>query len=77
MGRKSTWKRVVFAAECDGDLCPVCGIDYAECPCPGPTMDGYEYRWRGKNLFARPIPEKSKISRTRRRYPGGVQKVTP
>lgn len=39
------WQRVIFSADCDEDGdCPVCGIDYAECACPGPTMDGYEYR---------------------------------
>ena len=40
------WKRVVFSADCDEDgNCPVCGIDYAECACPCPTMeDEYDYR---------------------------------
>jgi hypothetical protein len=39
-----TWQRVIFAADCDEEgCCPECGIDYAECPCPGPTMDEYEY----------------------------------
>lgn len=36
----STWTPVVFASECDEDgNCPNCGIDYAECHCPGPTQD--------------------------------------
>lgn len=51
------WRRVTFAADCneDGD-CPVCGIDYAECACPGPTQDDeYEYVERDGELFARKI----------------------
>ena len=37
------WRPVVFAADCDDDLCP-CGRDYAEeCVNPGPTEDGFEY----------------------------------
>jgi len=51
------WRRVVFSAECDpatGD-CPVCGIDYAECDCPGPTMEEeFEYREVNGVLWARP-----------------------
>lgn len=48
------WVPVVFAADCDEDGdCPVCGIDYAECPCPGPTQDGYEYRTIEGRLMAR------------------------
>jgi hypothetical protein len=46
----------MFAADCDEDgNCPVCGIDYAECDCPGPTMDGYAYRVIGGVLYARRI----------------------
>jgi len=38
----SNWQKVVFAADCDEDgNCPVCKTDYAECGCPGPTMDEY------------------------------------
>lgn len=39
------WVRVVFASECDDDgCCPVCEIDYSECPCPGPCQEQeYEY----------------------------------
>lgn len=39
------WVRVVFASEVDeDDNCPVCGIDYGDCPCPGPTQDDeYDY----------------------------------
>jgi len=49
------WQRVVFAAECDTDgNCPVCGVDYSVCPCPGPTMeDEYDYREVNGVLWAR------------------------
>jgi hypothetical protein len=49
------WMPVIFSAECDEwGNCPRCGIDYAECPCPGPTQDDeYEYRIFSKNLWAR------------------------
>lgn len=50
---------MVFAAECDElGNCPVCGIDYADCPCPGPTMEEeYEYRVVRGVLMARRRPE--------------------
>ena len=50
------WKKVIFAAECEPDgSCPVCGIDYAECPCPGPTMEEeFEYRTVAGILWAKP-----------------------
>jgi hypothetical protein len=59
------WQRVVFAADCldpygDGEIlvCPHCGIDYAECPCPGPHQDDeYEYDERDGELYARKIDE--------------------
>lgn len=48
------WKKVVYAADCDEDgNCPNCAIDFAECPCPGPTQDEYEYEERRGILFAR------------------------
>jgi len=62
------WKIVSFAADCIqspewentdelGDLCSVCGLDYAEeCQCPGPTQDGYEYQYFGDLLMARELP---------------------
>jgi hypothetical protein len=48
---------VVFAVQCDEDgNCPVCGIDYAECACPGPTMeDEYDYKWIMGILYAKRI----------------------
>lgn len=41
-----------FAGDCDEDgNCPVCGIDYAECECPGPTEDGVLYAETESGLF--------------------------
>ena len=40
----SDWMRVIFSFECEDGDCPVCRADYTECPCPGPTEDGVEYR---------------------------------
>lgn len=38
------FRPVQFAGDCDADgNCPVCGIEYAECECPGPTEDGVVY----------------------------------
>jgi hypothetical protein len=52
------WIPVVFSADCDEDgNCPKCGIDYADCSCPGPTQDDlYEYREKDGILFARRLP---------------------
>lgn len=57
------FKRVSFAADCGGgdedelgDVCSICGQDYTECECPGPTMDEMEYREFGGVLYARPQP---------------------
>lgn len=64
----STWKEVSFAADClqlqewedtdePGDICLICKLDYCEeCKCPGPTQDGYEYKYFGDILMARPTP---------------------
>jgi len=59
------WKRVVFADECiyeewDNDMempiCPECGIEYADCNCPGPMQDDiYEYTEINGELYARLI----------------------
>lgn len=52
------WMAVIFAADCDEDgNCPACGIDYGECPCPGPTMDNHEYKEINGILFARKIDD--------------------
>lgn len=56
--KKHPWQRVIFSAECDEDgNCPICEIDYGDCPCPGPTMDDYEYEERDGVLYARPRGE--------------------
>jgi len=54
-GSHSEWLRVIHSCECDEDgNCPVCGIDYAECSCPGPTQeDEFEYDERADGLWAR------------------------
>ena len=40
----SNFRPARFASDCDDDGdCPDCGIDYAECECPGPTEDGVVY----------------------------------
>ncbi len=53
--KSKEWKRVVFSSECDEDgNCPHCGVDYADCRCPGPAQDDlYEYKERGGVLYAR------------------------
>ena len=60
----SGWRRVSFAADCNGydeetgelgSECSICGCDYTEdCECPGPTQDGYEYAEFDGVLYARP-----------------------
>jgi hypothetical protein len=47
--------RVVLAAEVGEDgTCPACGGLYDDCPCPGPTQDGWTvYEQRGA-LYATP-----------------------
>jgi hypothetical protein len=55
--------RVKFASECM--QCECCGEPwcedheehYAECPCVGPSQDGYEYEERDDGLWAIPIEE--------------------
>lgn len=49
----SDWKRVSFALDCKhadgedpdeiGSICSICGGEYTECPCPGPTQAGVQY----------------------------------
>jgi hypothetical protein len=56
------WKQVSFAGECLnfdgesdelGDECSICGMDYSECECPGPTHDEVtEYKTIDGVLFA-------------------------
>jgi hypothetical protein len=48
------WHKVVFSSDCDADgNCPICHIDYAECDCPGPTQDGYDYKEVKGVLYAK------------------------
>ena len=52
------WIKVVWSAEVgEDDICPQCGGDYTECPCPGPTMDGWEYEVRDGELWAREMED--------------------
>lgn len=52
------WQKVVFAAECDeGGNCPVCETDFVDCPCPGPTQEGYEYKEIDGVLHARKVTQ--------------------
>jgi hypothetical protein len=56
------WKQVSFAGDClnfDGELdelgdqCSICGLDYSDCECPGPTHDEVtEYKTIDGVLFA-------------------------
>ena len=69
------WVPVVFAADCDEEgNCPVCGIDYAECGCPGPTQDGYEYEEIGGAMYARRVAQ-SDSTELRSIAPAGEQSV--
>lgn len=45
------WQRVIYLSdlwtrtEWDDALCPACGDEYSECPCPGPMQDEeFEYK---------------------------------
>jgi hypothetical protein len=52
------WRRVVLSCECDEyGNCPHCGIDYADCDCPGPTQEEeYDYEVDAQGiLWARPL----------------------
>ena len=54
------WQQVSFSADCLGGdedelgyECSICGQDYSECGCPGPTQDGYEYKEINGEMYAR------------------------
>tara|TARA_R110000751_G_scaffold236437_1_gene337716 strand:+ start:595 stop:792 length:198 start_codon:yes stop_codon:yes gene_type:complete len=56
------WTLVVFASDCyskdwDKDreciICIICHEQYADCPCPGPTQDGYIYKEIDGKLYAK------------------------
>ena len=61
MKSSEEWKKVSYAADCIkrdptdevGEICSVCKGDYVDCPCPGPTMDEYEYEYFNNELFAK------------------------
>jgi hypothetical protein len=40
LAKRDGWRTVVHAADCaDDGLCPICqDVEFADCPCPGPTM---------------------------------------
>jgi len=46
----------VFSGDCDEDgICPECGEDFGDCPCPGPTMEEeYDYCEFDGILYAKP-----------------------
>jgi len=41
------------------DDCKVCGLNYCDSPCPGPTEDGWEYEERPTGMWARRISEEN------------------
>lgn len=54
--RLAGWKRVVYFADCDDDgNCPVCGIDFGDCGCIGPTMDEHQYADVDGQMYGRPM----------------------
>lgn len=57
------WRPVIFFSECDANgNCPLCKIDYAECPCPGPTQeDEFEYASIRGVLMARSKTEADRL----------------
>ena len=66
------WKKVCFAMDvCEWDsetneltdYCNICGLNYCDSPCPGPTEDGWEYEERATGMWARKIPEGRNIER--------------
>lgn len=54
-GGDSGWRRVSYAGDIPAgtDECQVCGGDYADCPCPGPTQDEFDYQDFHGVMFAR------------------------
>lgn len=54
------WVVVSFASDCEGEddeTCSVCGGFYTDCPCAGPTQDGYEYLEIDGMLYAKKTTE--------------------
>ena len=68
------WKPVVHSCEWDWieedtAICPFCGIDYSECPCPGPHSkdDGWEISEQDWGVVA--YPDSSRRKEQRRACP--------
>ena len=64
------WMKVCFAMDvCEWDsdtneltdYCTICGLNYCDSPCPGPTEDGWEYEERATGMWARKILEEKTI----------------
>lgn len=62
---RGCWQIVSFAGDCLGgdpetgelgETCAVCEGDYEDCPCPGPTQEGYEYAEFFGVMMARRVP---------------------
>ena len=59
MKADNDWKRVVFASECKPcgmcrePICRYCYEHYADCDCPGPTQDEYEYKEVKGRMYAK------------------------
>lgn len=69
------WRKVVFSADCDDEGgCPACGVDFGDCSCFGPTMDGVEYDERADGLFARAEARRPGAERLRRLTPIEVER---
>lgn len=67
-GGDTGWRKVCFAMDvCEWDSeteelcdeCTICGLDYCDSPCPGPTEDGLEYEERPTGMWARRISEEN------------------
>lgn len=53
-GGASGWRRVSYAVDCgECDECSICGEHYPDCPCPGPTQDGWDYQDFHGVMFAK------------------------
>lgn len=57
----SEWVRVYWQDElpacpcCGEPYCPICDDHHADCECPGPTSDGYEFKEVDGVLYARKL----------------------
>jgi len=52
------WSIVISIVDLDEEgNCPLCQVDYAECPCPGPTQEEYEYDELDGIMIARRVKE--------------------